>query len=210
MTAHADPSSAGPPRSPIVGVVMLCVVVGVGALLAFFALASPTPAAPDATATTTAVGSTTATDSTDVLIGGAAPGTALAALGTLDVKGRAPKTGYDRGQFGQQWADVDRNGCDTRNDILVRDLTAAQIKPGTRGCLVLSGTLADPYTATSLAFVRGASTSEALQVDPRGRALGRVAEGCAGMGRADSDGIRERSVEPPGGGRPHQPGQGRR
>jgi hypothetical protein len=165
MTAHADPSSAGPPRSPIVGVVMLCVVVGVGGLLAFFALASPTPAAPDATATTTAVGSTTATDSTDVLIGGAAPGTALAALGTLDVKGRAPKTGYDRGQFGQQWADVDRNGCDTRNDILVRDLTAAQIKPGTRGCLVLSGTLADPYTATSLAFVRGASTSEALQVD---------------------------------------------
>jgi len=39
---------------------------------------------------------------------------ALAALGTLKVKGRAPKTGYDRALFGQAWADVDRNGCDTR------------------------------------------------------------------------------------------------
>ena len=42
----------------------------------------------------------------------------------LDVKGRAPKTGYDRDQYGQAWKDVDRNGCDTRNDILRRDLTA--------------------------------------------------------------------------------------
>ena len=43
---------------------------------------------------------------------------ALDVLATLPVKGRAPKTGYDRAQFGQAWADVDRNGCDTRNDIL--------------------------------------------------------------------------------------------
>src|SRR5690242_4290472 len=54
----------------------------------------------------------------------ARPGTALAALAALPVKGRAPRTGYDRGQFGQAWADTDRNGCDTRNDILRRDLTA--------------------------------------------------------------------------------------
>ena len=39
---------------------------------------------------------------------------ALATLDTLEVKGRAPKTGYDRALFGQAWADVDRNGCDTR------------------------------------------------------------------------------------------------
>lgn len=49
---------------------------------------------------------------------------ALDLLATLPVKGRAPKTGYDRAQFGQAWADVDRNGCDTRNDMLKRDLTA--------------------------------------------------------------------------------------
>ena len=28
---------------------------------------------------------------------------------------------YSRDEFGQRWADVDRNGCDTRNDILRRD-----------------------------------------------------------------------------------------
>ena len=44
-------------------------------------------------------------------------------LDSLEVKGRAPKTGYKRTQFGKAWADVDHNGCDTRNDILNRDLT---------------------------------------------------------------------------------------
>ena len=92
-------------------------------------------------------------------------GSALAALATLAVKGRAPKTGYDRALFGQAWADVDRNGCDTRNDILRRDLTADELKPGTHGCLVLSGSLRDPYTATTIAFVRGQSTSARVQID---------------------------------------------
>jgi len=92
-------------------------------------------------------------------------GSALAALATLAVKGRAPKTGYDRALFGQAWADVDRNGCDTRNDILRRDLIADALKPGTKGCLVLSGSLHDPYTATTIAFVRGQSTSARVQID---------------------------------------------
>jgi hypothetical protein len=90
-----------------------------------------------------------------------APGgqTALAVLATLPVKGRAPRTGYDRDQFGQAWADVDRNGCDTRNDVLSRDLTGEVYKPGTSDCVVLSGSLADPYTATTIAFERGDGTS---------------------------------------------------
>ncbi|WP_414826644.1 DUF1524 domain-containing protein [Arthrobacter sp. Soil763] len=91
--------------------------------------------------------------------------TALKMLSTLPVKGRAPKTGYSRDQFGEAWADVDRNGCATRNDMLRRDLTAAVLKPGTRGCVVLSGTLSDPYTGSSIAFVRGAATSTAVQID---------------------------------------------
>ena len=45
---------------------------------------------------------------------------ALAALGTLAIKGRAPMTGYDRDMFGPAWMDTDRNGCDTRNDVLRR------------------------------------------------------------------------------------------
>ena len=92
-------------------------------------------------------------------------GTALAALASLAVKGRAPKTGYDRAAFGQAWADVDRNGCDTRNDVLRRDLTAFVVKAGTHGCVVLAGTLHDPYTATTIAFVRGQSTSAEVQID---------------------------------------------
>jgi len=95
----------------------------------------------------------------------AAPGTALSALGALAVKGRAPKTGYNRAAFGQAWADLDRNGCDTRNDVLRRDLSTYVLKAGTRGCLVLRGTLRDPYTGTTITFVRGPGTSTAVQVD---------------------------------------------
>lgn len=90
---------------------------------------------------------------------------ALEVLETLAIKGRAPKTGYDRALFGQAWADVDRNGCDTRNDILDRDLTGKSYKPGTRDCLVLAGSLADPYTNTTISFTRGAATSSAVQID---------------------------------------------
>jgi len=84
---------------------------------------------------------------------------AAAVLATLAVKGRAPSTGYDRDQFGAQWADVDRNGCDTRNDVLARDLTGETFKAGTQDCVVATGTLADPYTATTIEFVKGDASS---------------------------------------------------
>ena len=86
-------------------------------------------------------------------------------LETLPVKGRAPKTGYSRDQFGAAWADVDHNGCDTRNDILNRDLTNKTYKAGTHNCVVTSGRLVDPYTAAVIDFVRGQSTSAAVQID---------------------------------------------
>ncbi|KFI68243.1 hypothetical protein [Bifidobacterium magnum] len=76
-------------------------------------------------------------------------------LATLEIKGRAPKTGYARDQFGPAWSDVDHNGCDTRNDILKRDLTDTTFKSGTHDCVVLTGTLADPYTGGNIAFQRG-------------------------------------------------------
>ena len=60
---------------------------------------------------------------------------ALVQLEDISVKGRAPKTGYSREEFGPPWADVDRNGCDTRNDILARDLTDETFKPGTNNCV---------------------------------------------------------------------------
>jgi hypothetical protein len=90
---------------------------------------------------------------------------ALAQLETIPVKGRAPKTGYTREEFGPAWADVDRNGCDTRNDILARDLEAETFKPGTQDCVVASGVLADKYTGITINFVRGNTTSSAVQID---------------------------------------------
>lgn len=89
---------------------------------------------------------------------------ALQHLEALSVKGKAPMTGYDRSQFGPAWKDVDRNGCDTRNDILRRDLKGVSFKPGTRGCVVASGTLDDPYTGKQIAFVRGPQSSK-VQID---------------------------------------------
>ena len=80
-------------------------------------------------------------------------------------KGRAAKTGYTRAQFGQTWADVDRNGCDTRNDILKRDLTGEIFKEKTRQCVVLSGTLIDPFSGESINFIRGNITSMEVQID---------------------------------------------
>ena len=89
---------------------------------------------------------------------------ALRILNTLPVKGRAPKTGYSRAQFGDAWSDIDHNGCDTRNDILNRDLTAKQHK-NSRGCVVISGILNDPYTGKVINFMRGKDTSEQIQID---------------------------------------------
>lgn len=91
--------------------------------------------------------------------------TASSALATLAVKGRAPKTGYTRAQFGQAWADVDRNGCDTRNDMLKRDLTNIEYKVKTRDCVVLTGVLVDRYSGETINFVRGNVTSMEVQID---------------------------------------------
>lgn len=95
----------------------------------------------------------------------AAGGPALSLLQRLPVKGRGPKTGYERSAFGPAWQDVDRNGCDTRNDILRRDLTNETFKPGTHNCVVTRGILADPYTGHHIAFVRGNGTSDLVQID---------------------------------------------
>jgi hypothetical protein len=42
-------------------------------------------------------------------------------------------SGYSRHEFGQKWADVDRNECDQRNDVLRRDTNKRHTKPGTDG-----------------------------------------------------------------------------
>lgn len=91
-------------------------------------------------------------------------GQAMAALRLLTVKGRAPKTGYARDQFGQGWSDLNGDGCDTRNEILMRDLRDVRLKQGS-DCVVASGVLNDPYSGTTLQFVRGTDTSSDVQID---------------------------------------------
>ncbi|NLE97833.1 MAG: HNH endonuclease [Propionibacterium sp.] len=72
---------------------------------------------------------------------------------------------YDRDLFGQRWLDVDRNGCDTRNDILGRDLAEPVFKENTNDCKVLSGTLTDPYSGEVVDFISGQNTSVLVQID---------------------------------------------
>lgn len=83
------------------------------------------------------------------------------ALEGLLVKGRAPKTGYSRAQFGDGWGTS--AGCDTRNRILQRDLK--NIELDSESCKVMSGTLEDPYTGKSINFIRGETTSDDIQID---------------------------------------------
>jgi hypothetical protein len=90
-------------------------------------------------------------------------GRATDVLATLAVKGRAPKTGYSREQFGAAWSDVDHNGCDTRNDVLNRDLAGKQWRPGTHDCVVVAGTVTDPYTGRVLTFAKARAWE--VQVD---------------------------------------------
>ncbi|WP_417364556.1 HNH endonuclease family protein [Glutamicibacter arilaitensis] len=89
----------------------------------------------------------------------------LELLNEVAVKGRAPKTGYERSKFGKRWKDPDRNGCDARNDILARDLVNVTYKSASRPCVVLSGTFDDPYTGKTIQFQRGQQTSTAVQID---------------------------------------------
>lgn len=91
----------------------------------------------------------------------------------LRVIGSAPRKapGYDRScasgrlcVFGTAWTDAttgtewSRDGCDTRNQALKRDLRNVQIKPDTRGCVVLSGDLTDPYSGDQVQFRRSAGS----------------------------------------------------
>lgn len=82
-------------------------------------------------------------------------------LAQLEVKGRAPKTAYRRTQFGPGWQRF-ANGCDTRNEILRRDLRDAAVD---ERCKVQRGILHDPYTGKVIEFLRGPTSSEKVQID---------------------------------------------
>lgn len=87
---------------------------------------------------------------------------AVRALGRLAVRERVTREDYSRNQFGSGWAS--RDGCDTRNRILQRDLEEEVLDSD--NCTVLSGVLKnDPYTGKTIFFTRGPDTSSAIQIE---------------------------------------------
>lgn len=103
-------------------------------------------------------------------------------LGRLQVTPLGSMVGYGPEQFGPAWADTDHNGCDTRDDVLNRDLTGVMLQAGSR-CVVRAGTLADPYTGTTIAFTQATAGAVAIDhVVPLGRAW---AQGAASWSAAD-------------------------
>ena len=89
-------------------------------------------------------------------------------LAALPVKGWDRHTDFSRYRFGEPWSDdvaveFGRNGCNTRDDILRRDLRELVVRTGT--CYAQTGVLLDPYTGVSIPFVRGPTTSDAVQID---------------------------------------------
>lgn len=87
-------------------------------------------------------------------------------LASLEVRDWSEAPQYTRSVFGEAWWDQDGNGCDTRNDVLGRDLDNVVYRPGfPKECVVQSGTLLDPYTGEAFYFERGADTSPVVQID---------------------------------------------
>jgi hypothetical protein len=91
--------------------------------------------------------------------------------GIPSIPARVHGNDYRRAAFGDAWTDDNsapggHNGCDTRNDILDRDLvdktfTAIKRCPAA----VATGTLYDPYTNDTIAFTRGNQVGAAVQID---------------------------------------------
>jgi hypothetical protein len=145
------------------------VVLGIAALFIAFRMVAPTLTAlvgPLAAPAPIDTAAPTPASPAEQLAGPVTPeaGQAIDALDQITIA-LPDQTPYDRRQFGQAWADVDRNGCDTRNDVLRRDLVDTTLKPGTRDCVVLTGVLHDPYTGQTIDFTRGQGTSELVQID---------------------------------------------
>ncbi len=88
---------------------------------------------------------------------------ALQTLVELPAPSGAKVPSYDRKQFGDGWADLDDDGCNTRNEILARDLQNVKTKPN--GCVVDTGVLNDPYTGADIQFRHGKDTSAEVQID---------------------------------------------
>lgn len=85
---------------------------------------------------------------------------AIDILGRLEVKGRAPKTGYSREEFYNGWPTVD--GCSLRQRIIKREFGESAVLDG---CTVIKGEFEEPYTGEYLKFNSKQEISKGIQID---------------------------------------------
>ncbi|NUS43147.1 MAG: HNH endonuclease [Mycobacteriaceae bacterium] len=97
----------------------------------------------------------------------------LASVTVVDSRGNVP--GYDRDcragracVFGPAWSDDTtapggHDGCDTRNNVLAKQLREVRLRPGTHDCVVEHGILDDPYTGKQITFTK--QDAGAVQID---------------------------------------------
>ena len=123
----------------------------------------------------------------------AKPGSALAGLSDLPVRGRGPLTGYEREAFGPAWTDTTAIGGCTRNDVLRRDLQSLVFKAGSDRCAVQAGRLDDPYTARPIDFVYGGASEVDIDHGGPGQRLG---ERRGRLALRQTGRVRERPVRP--------------
>ncbi|WNM26536.1 DUF1524 domain-containing protein [Demequina capsici] len=145
-------------------------VIGPAAVFALYLLATGASGSPDGQAdaatsappsrSATPAASASPTPSPTLAVTDAGQGTALEAALALPVAAQSSSSDYRRDYFGDGWIDVDANGCDTRNDILARDLDVSEM----RGvCTVMHGVLDDPYTGSVIDWDKSDAT--AVQID---------------------------------------------
>lgn len=86
--------------------------------------------------------------------------TALSILDKLEIKGRAPKTGYSRTEFYNNWPTID--GCSLRQIIIKREVGDSAVMDG---CDVIGGTMVESYTGSTMTFYQKSDFSDKIQID---------------------------------------------
>lgn len=91
-------------------------------------------------------------------------------LGRLRVVDRVRPETYDRDAFGSPWADTDGNGCNQRDDVLLRDVVEDTVRTATQGNCdhdVLAGSWIDPYSGVLMTFddLKDPRQAQAIQID---------------------------------------------
>ncbi len=88
---------------------------------------------------------------------------ATAVLEKLEIKGRAPKTGYERSEFYASWPTID--GCSLRQRIIKREMGDTAVVSKDNNCDVISGEFDDPYTGEHKVFNEKSDFGSGIQID---------------------------------------------